>query len=110
MVLTFMYSLLPLPAHAPAISDDEDEVPQPAPSQSVITRTPIPPYGQRVGWKPLKSEDFGTYTSSSHVYESPEALCRGWWFISRMSCCTISIRLRAEEGECFFMLPHWFTN
>lgn len=71
-------ALLPLPAHAPAISDDEDEVPQPAPSQSVITRTPIPPYGQRVGWKPLKSEDFGDGGSypECHVAQYPLDLGR----------------------------------
>jgi len=60
VLLTFPFSLLPLPTHAPVVSDDEEDVPQPAPSQSLITRTLIPPYGQRAGWKPLKSEDFGT--------------------------------------------------
>lgn len=70
-------ALLPLPAYAPAVSDDE-EVLQPAPSQSVITRTPIPPYGQRVGWKPLKSEDFGDGGSypECHVAQYPLDLGR----------------------------------
>ncbi|OAX41692.1 hypothetical protein K503DRAFT_735079 [Rhizopogon vinicolor AM-OR11-026] len=71
-------ALLPLPAHALAVSDDEEEVPQPAPSQSLITRTPIPPYGQRVGWKPLNPEDFGDGGSypECHVAQYPLDLGR----------------------------------
>ncbi|OJA17317.1 hypothetical protein AZE42_04135 [Rhizopogon vesiculosus] len=71
-------ALLPLPTHAPAVSDDEEEVPQPAPSQSLITRTPIPPYGQRVGWKPLNPEDFGDGGSypECHVAQYPLDLGR----------------------------------
>ncbi|KAG2146852.1 SKIP/SNW domain-containing protein [Suillus bovinus] len=71
-------ALLPLPTHAPVISDDEEEVPQPAPSQSVISRTLIPPYGQRVGWKPVKSEDFGDGGSypECHVAQYPLDLGR----------------------------------
>ena len=30
-----------------------------APSQSLISRTAVPPYGQRPGWKPASAEDFG---------------------------------------------------
>lgn len=41
------------------VSDDEDDVPQIAPSQSLIARTTVPPYGQRPGWKPSNPEDFG---------------------------------------------------
>ncbi|KAG2157504.1 SKIP/SNW domain-containing protein [Suillus clintonianus] len=71
-------ALLPLPAFTSAVSDDEEEVPKPAPSQSLITRTPIPPYGQRVGWKPLKSEDFGDGGSypECHVAQYPLDLGR----------------------------------
>ncbi|KAG1778472.1 SKIP/SNW domain-containing protein [Suillus placidus] len=71
-------ALLPLPAYVPAVSDDEEEVPQLTPSQSVITRTLIPPYGQRVGWKPLKSEDFGDGGSypECHVAQYPLDLGR----------------------------------
>lgn len=61
---TALASLLPSPAYAPAIEDDEDDivqVPTAAPSQSVIIRTPVPPYGQRQGWKPASPDDFGVY-------------------------------------------------
>lgn len=59
---TALASLLPRPAYAPAIEDDEDDivqVPTAAPSQSVVIRTPVPPYGQRQGWKPASPDDFG---------------------------------------------------
>ncbi|KAG6335482.1 hypothetical protein ID866_3610 [Astraeus odoratus] len=53
-------AVLPQPTHTSVVSDDEEEVLQrPAPSQAVITRTPIPPYGRRKGWKPMSQEDFG---------------------------------------------------
>ncbi|KAJ8592502.1 pre-mRNA-processing protein 45 [Rhizopogon salebrosus TDB-379] len=70
--------LLPLPTNAPAVSDEEEEVPQPAPSQSLITRTVIPPYGQRQEWKPLKPEDFGDGGSypECHVAQYPLDLGR----------------------------------
>ncbi|KAG1756352.1 SKIP/SNW domain-containing protein [Suillus paluster] len=71
-------AVLPLPTHAPVISDDEEEVIQPTPSQSVIIRTPIPPYGQRLGWKPLNPEDFGDGGSypECHVAQYPLDLGR----------------------------------
>jgi hypothetical protein len=55
------FSVLPRPIHAPAVSDDDDDIfPQPEPSTStVVTRTAAPPYGQRNGWKPSAPEDFG---------------------------------------------------
>jgi len=59
---TALASILPQPVYAPAVSDDEDEVLQvqaTTPSQQVIIRTPVPPYGQRRGWKPTSSDDFG---------------------------------------------------
>ena len=64
--------LLPKPVYAPSVSDDEeDEVVQPVAqsssqaSQSVVIRNAIPPYGQRVGWKPSSLEDFGAFLASS---------------------------------------------
>ena len=58
------YSLLPQPIHTSSILDDEAEIQQQVPSQAVVTRTPIPPYGKRKGWKPT-SQDFGWFTAHS---------------------------------------------
>lgn len=57
--------LLPQPLHVPAVSDDEEDTPKQVISQSttVITRTVVPPYGQRAGWKPSTLEDFGAYAT-----------------------------------------------
>ncbi|PCH37705.1 pre-mRNA-processing protein 45 [Wolfiporia cocos MD-104 SS10] len=55
-------SLLPKPIFAPSVSDDEDDVqvaPAAAPSQAVVVRPVVPPYGQRRGWKPTSPDDFG---------------------------------------------------
>ncbi|KAI6028577.1 SKIP/SNW domain-containing protein [Pisolithus orientalis] len=49
---------LPQPIHTSTITDEE-ELQQFIPSQAVVTRTPIPPYGKRKGWKPTSQEDFG---------------------------------------------------
>ncbi|KII88154.1 hypothetical protein PLICRDRAFT_41291 [Plicaturopsis crispa FD-325 SS-3] len=60
---TALAALLPKPTYAPAVSDDEDDVqtvtPGPAPSQALISRLAVPPYGQRAGWKPSSPDDFG---------------------------------------------------
>ncbi|KAJ7481216.1 SKIP/SNW domain-containing protein [Mycena galericulata] len=66
-------ALLPQPVYAPA-HDDESEVSHPsAPSQSLIPRVTIPPYGQRRGWKPSTQEDFvsigvGQKEGPCHIY------------------------------------------
>ena len=59
-------SLLPKPINAPVVSDDDDDVVVPVqpqqqagPSQAVVIRQVVPPYGQRGGWKPAALEDFG---------------------------------------------------
>jgi len=52
------HSLLPQPILTSVVSDDEAETQHQIPSQAVITRTPIPPYGKRRGWKPTTQEDF----------------------------------------------------
>ncbi|KAI6005778.1 pre-mRNA-processing protein 45 [Pisolithus albus] len=52
------YSALPQPIHTSTVVDDE-EFQQPISSQAIVTRTPIPPYGRRKGWKPTSQEDFG---------------------------------------------------
>jgi hypothetical protein len=59
IVAEIIHRILPQPTYAPAVSDDEDDVQQFAPSQSLISRTTVPPYGQRPGWKPASPEDFG---------------------------------------------------
>ncbi|KAI6036414.1 SKIP/SNW domain-containing protein [Pisolithus microcarpus] len=56
--MTTLAAALPQPIHTSTIVDDE-EFQQPIPSQAVVTRTPIPPYGRRKGWKPTSQEDFG---------------------------------------------------
>ncbi|KAH6918428.1 pre-mRNA-processing protein 45 [Coprinopsis sp. MPI-PUGE-AT-0042] len=71
-------SLLPSPVNAPAISDDDSHVPiaPAAPSQSVIIRAAVPPYGQRAGWRPSGQEDFGDGGSypECHVAQYPLGL------------------------------------
>ncbi|KAK0239791.1 SKIP/SNW domain-containing protein [Armillaria nabsnona] len=56
-------ALLPKPVYEAVISDDEEDIVRPsAPSQSqqvISTRIPVPPYGQRQGWKPTRPEDYG---------------------------------------------------
>ncbi|KAH9857193.1 pre-mRNA-processing protein 45 [Lenzites betulinus] len=59
-------SLLPTPVNAPVVSDEDDEIvlqppiqQQAGPSQAVVIRQAVPPYGQRRGWKPTSLEDFG---------------------------------------------------
>jgi hypothetical protein len=64
------HRLLPSPVNAPAISDDDSHVPiaPVAPSQAVIIRAAVPPYGQRAGWRPTGQEDFGeSCQSMSHA-------------------------------------------
>ncbi|KAG1826863.1 SKIP/SNW domain-containing protein [Suillus subaureus] len=97
-------AVLPPPAYAPTISDDEEEVPQPTPSQSVITRTPIPPYGQRVGWKPLKSEDFGDGGSypECHVAQYPLDLGRK----KTAAGNTISLQVDSEGNVRYDAIAH----
>lgn len=62
-----MFRLLPTPIYAPDVEEEEEQVvqvaqsSQSAPSQSIILRTPAPPYGQRVGWKPSTQEDYGEW-------------------------------------------------
>ena len=62
-----MIRLLPLPLHAPDVDEEEEQevqvVPSIAPSQAVIIRTPVPPYGQRSGRKPSSQEDYGASSS-----------------------------------------------
>ncbi|KAK0211060.1 SKIP/SNW domain-containing protein [Desarmillaria ectypa] len=56
-------ALLPKPVYDSVVSDDEEVIVLPsAPSQSqqvISTRIPVPPYGQRKGWKPTRPEDYG---------------------------------------------------
>ncbi|KAJ7137731.1 SKIP/SNW domain-containing protein [Mycena epipterygia] len=67
-------ALLPQPIYTPT-QDDESEISRPsvAPSQSLIPRVTIPPYGQRRGWKPSSQEDFGDGGSypECHVAQYP---------------------------------------
>ncbi|KAI6045613.1 SKIP/SNW domain-containing protein [Pisolithus marmoratus] len=56
--MTTLAAALPQPIHTSTIADDE-ELQQLIPSQAIVTRTPIPPYGKRKGWKPTSQEDFG---------------------------------------------------
>ena len=60
--LIFCFRLLPQPVFAPLISDDEPEHQiQPQSTTTVIVRAVIPAYGQRNGWRPTSTEDFGVY-------------------------------------------------
>ncbi|KAF7337984.1 hypothetical protein MVEN_02022100 [Mycena venus] len=66
-------ALLPQPVYTPT-DVDESEISRPsAPSQSLIPRVTIPPYGQRKGWRPSSQEDFGDGGSypECHVAQYP---------------------------------------
>ncbi|KAH7889512.1 SKIP/SNW domain-containing protein [Phlebopus sp. FC_14] len=65
-------AVLPLPSYAPVVSDDEEESRQ-IPTQAVVARQLIPPYGKRKGWKPTSQEDFGDGGSypECHVAQYP---------------------------------------
>ncbi|KAK0483999.1 SKIP/SNW domain-containing protein [Armillaria novae-zelandiae] len=56
-------ALLPKPVYDTVVSDDEEDVVRPSASsqsqQVISTRIPVPPYGQRQGWKPTRPEDYG---------------------------------------------------
>ncbi|KZT02308.1 pre-mRNA-processing protein 45 [Laetiporus sulphureus 93-53] len=58
---TALASLLPQPVFTSTADDEETviQVPATVASQSVVVRTPVPPYGQRNGWKPTSPDDFG---------------------------------------------------
>ncbi|KAK0228861.1 SKIP/SNW domain-containing protein [Armillaria fumosa] len=56
-------ALLPKPVYEAVVSDDEEDIVRPSASsqsqQVISTRIPVPPYGQRQGWKPTRPEDYG---------------------------------------------------
>jgi hypothetical protein len=69
-----MHRILPQPTYGPVVSDDEEDVQQLAPLQTLISRTAVPPYGQRVGWKPAGAEDFGMSDQNLVAVESLNCL------------------------------------
>lgn len=65
------FSILPRPVHA-SVSDDEEEEQVPS-TVALVAKAVIPPYGQRVGWRPSAQEDFadgGAYPEC-HVAQYP---------------------------------------
>lgn len=52
-----LFRLLPRPVHTTVESDDEEDV-QMQPSTALVSKSRVPPYGQRKGWRP-GPEDFG---------------------------------------------------
>ncbi|KAI5900494.1 uncharacterized protein SCHCODRAFT_02608068 [Schizophyllum commune H4-8] len=50
---------LPQPINSGVESDHEEDFRQASTSTTIITRAPIPPYGQRKGWRPTSQADFG---------------------------------------------------
>ncbi|KAJ7074109.1 pre-mRNA-processing protein 45 [Mycena amicta] len=66
-------ALLPTPIHSQSV-EEESEISRPsAPSQSLIARSTIPPYGQRRGWRPSSLSDYadgGSYPEC-HVAQYP---------------------------------------
>ncbi|KAI0314651.1 pre-mRNA-processing protein 45 [Amylostereum chailletii] len=59
--MSALAAALPAPLHTPDVDEDESyQAPsQSTPSQSVILRETVPPYGQRQNWKPKSQEDYG---------------------------------------------------
>jgi len=70
-------SLLPTPLYAPTVSEDDHSATVPAAaSQAIVARAAVPPYGQRVGWRPSTQEDYGDGGSypECHVAQYPLGL------------------------------------
>ncbi|KAF7295285.1 Transcriptional regulator Cwf13 [Mycena indigotica] len=67
-------ALLPTPIHSQSFEEEADiSRPASAPSQSLIARPTIPPYGQRRGWRPSSLADYadgGSYPEC-HVAQYP---------------------------------------
>ncbi|KAF7322402.1 Transcriptional regulator Cwf13 [Mycena chlorophos] len=72
--MSALAALLPTPIHAQSVEDEaEIRISAAAPSQSLISRPTIPPYGQRRGWKPSTLSDYadgGSYPEC-HVAQYP---------------------------------------
>ncbi|KAL4077226.1 SKIP/SNW domain-containing protein [Scleroderma yunnanense] len=66
-------ALLPQPTYTSTVLDADAEIQHQVPSQAVVTRTPVPPYRKRRGWKPTSQEDFGDGGSypECHVAQYP---------------------------------------
>ena len=64
---------------------------------SQSSRTIVPFYGQRPGWKPTSAEDFGM-SNELLLQALGSFVCRGRWRLSRMSCRTVSTRNGQEES------------
>jgi hypothetical protein len=69
-----MHRILPQPTYGPVVSDDEEDIQLSAPSQTLISRTAVPAYGKRVGWKPAGAEDFGMSDRTLVAVESLNCL------------------------------------
>ena len=88
------------------VSDDDDDVVLPVqpqqqagPSQAVIIRQAVPPYGQRKGWKPTSLEDLGAFDRFLIGVRRSDWSGRGWWGVPRMPCRAIPLEHGQEEGE-----------
>jgi hypothetical protein len=105
--LTFCFRLLPQPVFAPLISDDEPEHQiQTQSTTTVIVRAVVPAYGQRSGWRPTSTEDFGAYPMLvSFVFSSEPRAIRWWRCIPRMPYCTISFRHGHKESVWYNYRP-----
>lgn len=62
--------VLPQPLNLPAVPDIHDDYTAHEPSQAVISRPVVPPYGQRKSWKPTSQDDYGMRNSSSSTYKA----------------------------------------
>ncbi|KAJ8093159.1 mRNA splicing protein [Marasmius tenuissimus] len=72
--MSALAAVLPTPIYTPTVEDEEEDIPQVGQgSQQVASRSIIPPYGQRRGWKPTRQEDFGDGGSypECHVAQYP---------------------------------------
>ncbi|KAF8495313.1 SKIP/SNW domain-containing protein [Gautieria morchelliformis] len=56
---TALASSLPRPIHSRTDDEEEADSLQAEPSRAVVSRSAVPPYGQRRTWKPLSLEDYG---------------------------------------------------
>lgn len=112
--IDLLYRLLPSPVNAPAISDDDSHVPVApvAPSQSVIIRAAVPPYGQRAGWRPTGQEDFGE-ASLSLIYALRELMVEQGMVALILSAMLLNIHWdweRRRRQRAIPLLCRWIAR
>ncbi|KAK0497077.1 SKIP/SNW domain-containing protein [Armillaria luteobubalina] len=101
-------ALLPKPVYDAVVSDDEEDIVRPSTSsqsqQVISTRIPVPPYGQRQGWKPTRPEDYGDGGSypECHVAQYPLEMGRK----KASSGNTLALQVDSEGNVRYDAIAH----